>query len=200
MPAEPRAHTTQVVADLGARGVEHQLGLGVVGFGIGLDLLLGQRRARGVAARGVADQAGEVANQEDDLVPEVLQLAHLVEHHGVAEVDVGRRGVEAELDAQRHAGGGRAGELLGPLGLGQQFFHAPARDGQRLKDGIGDGVLRADGVLAHGARAMRCADERRWRGRDFSGRAAAEGRTARVSSHVINRSPGRIPFPSGVPL
>jgi hypothetical protein len=31
---------------------------------------------------------------------QVLQLAHLVEHHGVAQVDVGRRRVQAQLDAQ----------------------------------------------------------------------------------------------------
>ena len=34
--------------------------------------------------------AGEVADQEDDVVAEVLQLAQLVELHRVAEVQVGR--------------------------------------------------------------------------------------------------------------
>ena len=34
---------------------------------------------------------------------EVLELAQLLQHDGVAEVDVGRRRVEAELDAQRAA-------------------------------------------------------------------------------------------------
>jgi hypothetical protein len=33
-------------------------------------------------------------------VTRVLELAQLAEHDGVAEVDVGRRGVDAELDAQ----------------------------------------------------------------------------------------------------
>src|SRR2546427_865085 len=60
---------------------------------------------RSVAARRIADQGGEVADQEDHLVAQVLQLAHLVEHHGVAQMDVGRRRVQAQLDAQRHAGG-----------------------------------------------------------------------------------------------
>jgi hypothetical protein len=38
-------------------------------------------------------------------VAQVLQLAHLVEHHRVAQVDVGRGRVQPQLDAQRLAGG-----------------------------------------------------------------------------------------------
>jgi hypothetical protein len=44
-------------------------------------------------------------------VPQVLQLAQLVQHHGVAEVDVGRRRVQPELDAQRLAGGSERASL-----------------------------------------------------------------------------------------
>jgi hypothetical protein len=44
-------------------------------------------------------------------MPQVLELAHLVEHDGVADVDVGRRRIQAELDAQRLAGGFRAASL-----------------------------------------------------------------------------------------
>jgi hypothetical protein len=54
---------------------------------------------------------GEVADQEDHLVAQVLQLAHLVQHHRVADVDVGRRGVQPQLDAQRLAGGFGARQL-----------------------------------------------------------------------------------------
>ncbi|MCY1538707.1 hypothetical protein D9M68_742600 [compost metagenome] len=89
-----------VVADLGARRVQHQAGLLVVGLGVGLDLLGGEWRTCVVAARGVADQAGEVTNEKDHLMPQVLQLAHLVEHHRVADVNVGRRRVQPQLDAQ----------------------------------------------------------------------------------------------------
>mmetsp|Transcript_49010 Transcript_49010/g.115137 ORF Transcript_49010/g.115137 Transcript_49010/m.115137 type:complete len:407 (-) Transcript_49010:717-1937(-) len=137
-----------VVADLGPGRVQHQLGLGVVGLGVGLDLFLGQRRAGGVAAGGVADQGGEVADQEDHLVTQVLQLAHLVQHHGVADVDVRGGRVQAQLDAQRHAGGSRTRQLLRPLGLRQQLADAAARDGQGFEDGVGDGVFGGDG---HGA-------------------------------------------------
>ena len=59
--------------------------------------------------RGVADHPGEVADQEDHLVAQVLELPHLVEQHGVADVQVRRGRVEAGLDAQRAArlAGGR---------------------------------------------------------------------------------------------
>ena len=43
---------------------------------------------------------------------EILQLAHLVEHDRVADVDVGRGRIEAELDTQRLARGRAASELL----------------------------------------------------------------------------------------
>jgi len=129
-----------VVAHLGAGGVQHLGGLGVVGLGVDLDLLGRQRRARAVAARRIADQGGEVADQEDHLVAQVLQLAHLVEHHGVAQMDVGRRRVQAQLDAQRHAGGLGTGQLLHPVRLGQQLIHAAQGGFKRLAYTVGDRV------------------------------------------------------------
>ena len=127
-----------VVTDLGARRVQHQRGLLVIGLGVGLDLLARQRRAGVVAARGVANHRGEIADQEDHLVAEVLQLAHLVQHHGVADVDVRRRRVQAQLDAQRHAAGLRARQLLHPVVLRNQFLAATQGDGQGLLDLVGD--------------------------------------------------------------
>ncbi len=52
---------------------------------------------------------------------EVLELAQLLQHHGVAEVDVGRRRVQPQLDPQL------ASLLLGDLELARQ-----AAFGQRL--------------------------------------------------------------------
>src|SRR3546814_7107899 len=51
----------------------------------------------------VANHSGEIADQEDHLVAEVLELPHLVEQHGVADVQVRRGRVEAGLDPQRPA-------------------------------------------------------------------------------------------------
>ena len=69
-----------------------------VGLRVGRDLLARERRPRHVAPGRVADQGGEVADQENDVVTEVLQLAQLVELHGVAQMQVGARRIEAFLD------------------------------------------------------------------------------------------------------
>ncbi len=74
--------------------------LALVGLGIGEHLLFRERRPRFATARGVADAPGEVADEEDDRVPQFLKMAHLVHDHRMAEMQVGRRGVKAHLDAQ----------------------------------------------------------------------------------------------------
>ena len=92
-----------VGADLGALGVEDAEGLLAVGRGVALDLLAAQHRPRGRAPRGVADAGGPVADDQHRQVPGVLELAQLAQHDRVAEVDVRRRRVDAELHAQRPA-------------------------------------------------------------------------------------------------
>jgi len=119
-----------VVADFGTRRIQHQAGLGVVGLGVGLDLLARQRRAGIVAAAGVADHRREVADEKNDVVAQVLQLAHFVQHHGMPQVDVGRRGIQSQLDTQRHASGAAARQLAHELGLDQQFIAAALGDAQ----------------------------------------------------------------------
>ena len=56
---------------------------------------------------------------------QVLELAHFVQHHGVADVDVGRGGVKSQFDAQGRAAGMRTLQLFNPFFMGQQFFAAP---------------------------------------------------------------------------
>ena len=75
--------------------------LRLVGLGVGVDDGAVEARARLAAARRVADTRRVVADDEHRDVAGVLELAQLVEDDGVAEVDVRRRGVDAELDAQR---------------------------------------------------------------------------------------------------
>ena len=94
-----------VVANFGFGGVQHHTGLLVISVGIELDLLGRQGRAGAVAPGWVANQGGEVTDQKDHLMPQVLQLAHFVEHHGVTDMDVRRSGVKAQFDAQRRAAG-----------------------------------------------------------------------------------------------
>ena len=66
----------------------------------GCDLLARHRRTRDVAAGRIADQAGHIADQEDDGVAQVLKMLHLAQQDRVAQVQVGRGGVEAGLDAK----------------------------------------------------------------------------------------------------
>jgi hypothetical protein len=62
-------------------------------------------------AGGIADAGREVADHQHGQVPQILEAAHLLQHHGVPQVDVGRGRIEARLDAQRLARLGRALEL-----------------------------------------------------------------------------------------
>ena len=60
----------------------------------------------------VADPGGVVADDEHGLVAEVLELAHLPQHDGVAQVDVRGGGVQAELHAKLLAHAGRVSQPL----------------------------------------------------------------------------------------
>ena len=81
-----------------------------------------ERGARLVLSRGIADHPGEVPDQELHLVAQLLEVAQLVDHHGVAEVQVGRRRIEAQLDTQLASGG----ELFHELFFDNQLVGAPA--------------------------------------------------------------------------
>ena len=73
----------------------------------------------------------------------VLELAQLVEDDGVAEVDVGRRGVDAELDAQRPA------LALGEVELGLERAlgeHLDGADHEVVDEAaVGHGSVLSDG-------------------------------------------------------
>ncbi len=92
-----------VEANLGFFRVENLEDLGLVGGGVGQDFFPRERRPGDVAAGGVADAGGAVAHDEDHVVAHVLEVLHLAEEHGVAQVQVGRGGIEADLDFQRPA-------------------------------------------------------------------------------------------------
>ena len=66
---------------------------------------------------------------------ELLEVAHLAQEHGVAEVEVGRGRIEAGLDHQRLAGRSRALELGAELVLLDQVDGAAAQQRELLLDG-----------------------------------------------------------------
>lgn len=72
---------------------------------------------------------------------EILKLAKLVEHDGMADVDVRRRRVEAELAAQRLARHLGASKLLLELLLDEERVGAAANEGHRLADVVGNRQL-----------------------------------------------------------
>ena len=96
-----------------------------------------QLRPRGFLAGRIADHPREVADDEDDPVPGVLKVPHLPEDHRVAEVDVGRRRVEADLDRHRSAS-----DLAGEVLLIDQVDAAPPQ------------LLERRGGVRHGGRGL----------------------------------------------
>ena len=117
------AEPARVEVDAGLLAVQDLEHLRLVGAGVGLDLLRGQRRARGVASGRVPDHPGEVPDEEGDLVPELLELAHLVEQHRVPEMQVGGGGIKACLHAQRRA----TPELLHQVRGGEHLARATVK-------------------------------------------------------------------------
>ncbi len=78
--------------------IENLEHLGLVGLGIFENLLTSQRRTRCTLAARIANHPGEVANQEDHLVTQFLELAQLIDKHGVAQVQIRGGRIEAGLD------------------------------------------------------------------------------------------------------
>ena len=74
-----------------------------VGLGVREHFLTRHTFARLAAPAGVADEAGEISNQKNDRVPEVLKLPQLAQSDRMTEVNIGRRRVEPLLDDQRLA-------------------------------------------------------------------------------------------------
>jgi hypothetical protein len=77
----------------------------LVGVGGGIDehLVASERRAGDGAAGRIADGGSEVADEEDGLVAEELELAKFFQGDRVAEMEVWRGRIHAELDAERSA-------------------------------------------------------------------------------------------------
>ena len=63
-------------------------------------------------------------------------MFQLAQHDGVAEVQVGRRGVHAQLHAQRLAGFQRSFELRAQILFANDFRRALAQIGELLVDGL----------------------------------------------------------------
>ena len=106
-------HPTAVEVDQGLVRVQDFKDLALVGGGVGLNLLLRQGWPGLALAGGVADETGEVADEKDHLVPQVLEVFELLNEHGVTQVQIRGGGVEPGLDPE---GSPRGPGLLQPGG------------------------------------------------------------------------------------
>src|SRR5204862_6207318 len=106
---------------------KHLVGVGLRVVG---DLVSGKWRARRVASGRIADHPREIADQENNVMSKVLQLAELVELDRIAEMEVGTRGTEPSLDLERLA----ARQLRDELGLDEDLLRAPFEHPQLVPD------------------------------------------------------------------
>ena len=66
---------------------------------------------------------------------EALEVRHLAQQHGVAEVEIGRGGVEPGLDRERLGRGARALELAPQVRFGDEVDRAALQQRELLVDG-----------------------------------------------------------------
>src|SRR5437868_1850009 len=74
--------------------------LRLVSLRVLIDLIAVKRLARRRAAGGITDDAGEIADEKNHGVAQVLKMFELSDQDSVAEVQVGRGGIEASFYAQ----------------------------------------------------------------------------------------------------
>jgi hypothetical protein len=120
----------RVERDLGLRAIEDEECLIRVRLRVDGHFVGRERRTRYVAPCRIADQRREIADQENDMVTEVLQLAQLVELHGVAQMQVGACRIEAFLDHERLA----AREFRAKLAFDEELVGAAPEDGDVMID------------------------------------------------------------------
>ncbi len=113
-----RAEPAAVEVHHGLHGVEQLEHLPLVGLGVRVDGLACERRPGLGSAGRVADEAGEIADQKDHRMAKVLEVLHLANEHGVAEVQIWRGRIEPHFHDQRPP------RLLRPIELALQVVAA----------------------------------------------------------------------------
>ena len=99
--------------------VEHLGGLLGVGERVPIQHFIGELRTRFGPSGGIAHLAGVVTYDEHCRVPQGLELGEFPKHHGVTQVDVGRGGIDPQLDAKRASLGPSARQLPKQFAFGQ---------------------------------------------------------------------------------
>ena len=128
-----------VVADFGFFRIKHQTGLREIGHGIFLDLFARQGRTGDISSARVSDHRGEIADQENHDMAEILKLAHLVQYYRMAQMQIRSGRVQSEFDPQGLSCLFGTGQFPCEFGFDQQFVTASQGDCQRFPDRRGQG-------------------------------------------------------------
>jgi hypothetical protein len=110
-------------------GVDDLSRLVEVRLRVPIDLLLGQDRPLGRAPGRISDSRRVVADDEDALMAGALERGHPLERNRMPYVDIGRRDVDAELDAERPP----ARKLPLELPLGEHVHRVACEAGRRRR-------------------------------------------------------------------
>src|SRR5260221_5105963 len=94
----------RVEIDYGFLRIENFEDLSFVSLGIALNVGASKRRTRDRAARGVANHPGEIPDEKNHRVAQVLEMLELANEHCVPHVKIRRRGIKARLHSHRFAG------------------------------------------------------------------------------------------------
>src|SRR2546422_1049118 len=124
-------HPPAVEINAGPLGIQDFVNLALVGLGVLPHFFLRQRLAGLRDAGRVPDHAREIADEEDHLMAQVLEVLQLMDEDGVSEMEIRRGGVEASLDAERPPVFERLRELVSEFLRGDDL-DGPARDEGKL--------------------------------------------------------------------
>ena len=86
---------------LGLFGVKYAEDLAGVGLRILNHLFPGKRGAGRILAAGITDHPGEISDQEQGMVPQILKVTHFVEQNSMTQMQVWRGGVKSGFDSER---------------------------------------------------------------------------------------------------
>src|SRR5579884_2035731 len=103
--------------DLSFLRIENLEDLSLVGFSIRGNLVACERGPRGAAPARVANHPGEIADEKNNHVAEVLKMLQLSQQDGVSQMQVRRSWIESGFHAQRRFGLTRERELVPQLFL-----------------------------------------------------------------------------------
>src|SRR5208337_5639526 len=92
-------------------GTENPENLRLVSLSVLRNLLASQRRPCRRASRRIADHPGEISDEKDHSVSEILKVFELAQQNGVSQMQIRSRRIEARLHPQRVPRSQRAFEL-----------------------------------------------------------------------------------------